>query len=92
MNQVVRADREAVAVAGDDPNGQIRIRAFDAHGDGRRAPVNAVNAIGIEVVWEPGRASNSGNKYDFLAGDAEASEGRFAPAKGFRNPRSPGTI
>ena len=71
VHQVVAADRQAVAVAGDDPDLQVGPHALQAGGDGRRPAVDAVDAVGVHVVRKPAGAADAGDEHDLLAGDAE---------------------
>src|SRR5215212_5848279 len=50
MDEMVAANRQCVAVAGDHPNAEIRIRALDSGRHCRRASMNTVEAVGIHVV------------------------------------------
>ncbi len=47
MNEVADADAVAIAIASGDHYVQIVIGQFDSFGNGYRAPVQAVNAIGM---------------------------------------------
>ena len=58
MDEMVAADREGVAVTGDDPHVQVRASHGQAGGDGRRPPVDRVHPVGVHVVREPGRAAD----------------------------------
>ena len=62
MNQVVAADAEGIAVAGDDPDVQVRIGELDPGGDSRRASVNGVESVRGHVVGKTGRAADARHK------------------------------
>ena len=66
MDEVIAPDGERIAVTRHDPNVQVGPRRRDAGGDGRRASMNGMNAIGVHVVHEPSRAPDAGNEHDAL--------------------------
>ena len=71
VHQVVAADRQAVAVAGDDPHVQIGPHRLQP-GRHRRGPaVDRVHAVRVHVVREAARAADAGDEHDLLARDAE---------------------
>ena len=74
VDQVVAADRERVAVTGDHPDRQVRARRREAGGDRRRAAVDRVHAVGVEVVGEPRRAADAGDEDDVLALEPEVGQ------------------
>ena len=63
MNPVSRSDTAAVAVAGVDENGEVRASQADAFGDGQRAAVDAVEAVGLHVVREAAGAADARNEH-----------------------------
>ena len=71
VDQVVAADREPVAVAGDDPHVEVRSRHRDAGGDRGRAAVDAVHPVGVHVVREPARAADAAHEHLVLRPPAE---------------------
>ena len=71
VQQVVAADGEAVAVAGDDPHGQVGVHRLQPRGDGGRPPVDGVDAVGVHVVREAARAADARDEDDLLPGDAD---------------------
>jgi hypothetical protein len=71
VDQVVAADRQRVAVAGDDPDRQVRPRRRQAGRDRRRAAVDRVHPVGVHVVREARGAADAGDEDDVLARDAE---------------------
>jgi hypothetical protein len=71
MQEVIAADRQRIAVAGDDPDLQIRTRQLQSGGDGRGTAVNAVEAVGVHVVREPAGAADAGDEHRVLRTDAE---------------------
>jgi len=50
VEHLVAADAHSVAVAGDDPHGEIRPRGLDARGDGGRAAVDVAPAVPIPAA------------------------------------------
>jgi hypothetical protein len=71
MDQVVAADRERVAVAGDDPHREVAPRRCEARGDRRRTPVDRVHPVRLHVVREARRAADARHEHDPLALEAE---------------------
>ena len=57
VHEVVAADRQAVAVAGDDPDVQLGPRQLQAGRERRCAAVDAVEAVRVHVVRESGWSS-----------------------------------
>ena len=57
VQDVVAADAQAVAVAGDDPHLELGARRLEPGGDRRRAAVDAVEAVGVHVVRAGGCCS-----------------------------------
>ena len=77
VDQVVAADRQRVAVTGDDPHREVLAGRGDAGRDRRRAAVDRVHAVGVEVVGEPRRAADAGDEHDVLAAQAEVGQERL---------------
>ena len=77
VDQVVAADRERVAVTGDDPHRQVLAGRGDAGRDRRRAAVDRVHAVGVEVVGEARGAADAGDEDDVLAAQAEVGQERL---------------
>ena len=89
VDQVVAADREPVAVAGDDPHVEVRTGDRDPGRDRRRAAVDAVHAVGVHVIREPARAADAADEHLVLGLAAELrheelqrGEHRVVPATG----------
>ena len=74
MNQVVAADGQRVAVAGDDPHGQIRIGNLDPRRDRRGPAVHRVKPVDVHVIGEAGGTADAGDDDEFLLGHAERRE------------------
>ena len=53
MDQVIAADRQGIAVAGDDPHAEIGIGQFDGRSDRWRAAVDSMKSVGVHVIGEP---------------------------------------
>src|SRR5438270_13954502 len=64
---MVAADRHEVAVAADDPYRQVRSRRRQPGRNRGRPTVDRVHAIGVQVIREPGRATDAGDADDVLA-------------------------
>src|SRR6185369_3237105 len=62
------------AVAGDDPYRKLGIGELDAGGDRKRAPVDAVEAVGVHVIREAARASDSRYEYELLPRNSQARQ------------------
>src|SRR5262249_10314184 len=75
VDQVIAADRQPVAVAGNYPHLQVRPAGFQTCGESRRSAVNAVEAIGVHVVRESAGAADAGDEHHLLARNAERREG-----------------
>ncbi len=61
MDEVITADGETVAVAGNLPYGQLGIGGLDAGGDGGRTSMDGVHSVSVHVVWKAGTAADSGD-------------------------------
>ena len=71
VDEVVAADRERVAVSGDDPDGEVGTRGGEPGRDRGRAAVDRVHPVRLHVVREAGGAADAGDEDDALARDAE---------------------
>ena len=91
VDEVVAADRQRVAVAGDHPHVEVGSGHGEAGGDGRRPPVDAVDAVGVHVVREAARAADARDEHDLLGLDAELGHQHLDRGAGCRSRRSPGT-
>ena len=74
VDQVVAADREAVAVAGDDPHLQVGVGEPQAGGERRGAAVDGVEAVGVHVVREAAGAADARDERHLLAWHADRGE------------------
>src|SRR5699024_12386481 len=74
VDEVVAADGEGVAVAGDDPDREVGAARGQAGGDGRGAAVDGVHPVGVEVVREAGGAADAGDEGDVLLAQAELGQ------------------
>src|SRR6266545_1027980 len=68
---MVAADAQAVAVAGDHPDLEVRPRGLKSGGDGGGTSVYAVEAVRVHVVRQAAAAADAGNEDDLLAGDTQ---------------------
>ncbi len=75
MDEVAAADAEAVAIAAGDEHGERVVGHLDAGGDGERAAVEGVHAVGFDEAGEVGGAADAGDGGDFVLGDLELDEG-----------------
>ena len=75
VQEMVAADRIAVAVAAGDDNGQIRPRHFQAGGERQRAAVDAVKAVAIGIGGDARRAADARHHADLFRRQAELREG-----------------
>ncbi len=71
VDEVVAADGQRVAVAGDDPHAQVAAGGGEAGGDGGGAAVDGVHPVGVHVVREAGGAADAGDEDDVLPGQAQ---------------------
>jgi hypothetical protein len=71
VDQVVAADRQPVAVAGDHEHLQVGAGRGDARRDGWRTPVDRVEAERVHVVREAAGAADAGHEHQVLTGDTE---------------------
>jgi len=67
VDEVITPDAEGVTVASHHPDRQIRTGGGQASRDRRCASVDAVNTVGIHVIGEARRTSDSGDEDDVLA-------------------------
>ena len=61
VDEVVAADSEAVAVAGDVPDGEVGTCGLESGGNGEAATMNGVHAIGLQIVGHTAGASDAGD-------------------------------
>ena len=71
VDEVVAADGQGVAVAGDDPDVEVGPGHGQAGGQGRGPAVDGVDAVGVHVVGEAGGAADAGDEDHVLPRDAE---------------------
>ena len=72
MDEVVAADSESVAVAGNLPYGHLRIGDLEACGDGGRTAVDGVESVGGHVVGQTRGATDAGNDGGAVRGHAQS--------------------
>src|SRR5262249_14104723 len=74
VHQVVAADRETVAVAGHDPDVELGVRELEARCDRRRAAVDRVEAVRLDVVRKTRRAADAGHEHRLFGHRADVGE------------------
>jgi hypothetical protein len=82
VQEVVAADRQAVAVAGHDPDVKLRVGELDTGGDRQRAAMDGVVAVGLDVVRKPAGASDPGHAHGVFRARADL---RQRALHGFQN-------
>ena len=82
MHRVVAANRQAIAVAGDNPNIQIRIGKLHPRRNGGRATVDGVKAVCFHIIWEARRAANAADKHRIFR---RAANFRHSALHGFQD-------
>ena len=75
VHRVVAADAQCVAVAGDDPYVELGIGELDAGGEGRRAAVDGVEAVGRHVIRKAARAADAADEHGLFTRHAEVGHG-----------------
>ena len=91
VEDVVAADRERVAVAGDDPDHEVRPGGLEAGRERRRPAVDRVEAVGVHVVRQPARAADAADEDDVLLGDSRSRASPSGSGRGSSSRRSRGT-
>src|SRR5262249_30503357 len=91
VDQVIAPDRERVAVAGDDPHGELGARRLEAGGDGGGPAMNRMEAGRVDVVREPAPAGETREGRQTAHAGRPARAGASAPARGSRSRRTPDT-
>ena len=66
VGEMIAADGEEVAVAAEDEDVQVGPGERDAAGEGQRAAVNVVRAVGLHEIREPAGAADAGDGGDLL--------------------------
>ena len=65
MDEMVATDRKCVTVTAHLPDTKVRIGNLDSGRNRSGTSMDAVEAIGVHVIWEPGGATDSGH-YHYL--------------------------
>ena len=71
VHQVVAADRQGVAVAGDHPHRQVGPAGLQPGGHGRRPTMNRVDAVGVHVIGKPAGTTDAGDEDDLFGRHAQ---------------------
>ena len=66
VDHVVAADRQAVAVAGDEPDVEFRIGQFHPRRNRRRPAMDGVKAVGRHVIGKARGAADAGDGYNVV--------------------------
>ena len=72
---MVPTDAEAIAITGDDEDGELGAGGLEARRDGGGAAMDGVEAVGVDVVGESAGAADAAGEDDLLTGNAEAGQG-----------------
>ena len=75
VQHMIAADRQPVAVTGDDPDAQVRIGQLDPGGDRRGPPMDGVEAVTRDVIGKAGRTADPGDEDDIGLGDGDIGQG-----------------
>src|SRR3546814_10096665 len=62
VHRMIAADRQPVAVAGDDPDVEMRIRELQPRRERRRAAVDRMEAIGFHIIGKARRAADAADR------------------------------
>jgi hypothetical protein len=76
VNQVVAADCDQVAVAGDDRDFEFRVGELEPGGEGQRATVGRVERVELDVAGGAAGAPDAGYDRVALARDPALADGR----------------
>ena len=87
VNEVVAADGQPVAVAGDYPDLKIGPGHLEPGGNGRSPAVDRVETKGVHVIREPAGAADARDEDQFIAVHPQRGNG-LAPGPGPSNPHS----
>ena len=90
VHQVVAADRQAVAVAGDDPHLQVGPGHLQTGRHGRGPAVDGVEAVGVHVIREAARTADARDEHDLFRAGCPASAALFSSGRGSSSRRSRG--
>ena len=77
VDEVVAANGQRVAVAGDHPHVEVRPGHRDACGNGRSTAMNAVHAIRIHVVRETAAAPDTTDEHSVLRSNSQLGHQRL---------------
>ena len=91
VDDVVAADRQRVAVAGDDPDHEVRPGGLEPGRERRRPAVDRVEAVRVHVVRQPARAADARDEHDVLARRSRSRASPSGSGRGSSSRRSRGT-
>ncbi len=75
VHRVVAADRQRIAVAGDDPHVEIGIGELHARRHRRRTAVDGVEAVGFHIIREARRAADAADEHGVFGPCANLGHG-----------------
>jgi hypothetical protein len=71
MHRMVAADRERIAIAGDDPHVQLRVGELHPGRDRGRAAVDGVEAIALDIIRKARGAADARDEHGVLRACAD---------------------
>ncbi len=77
MDEVIAADRQRVAVAGDHPYHQVRSRRLKSGREGWCTTMDAMHAIGVHVIREAAAATDPADEHNLFARHTELRQHFF---------------
>ncbi len=75
VDQVVAADGGAVAVAGDDDDGELGLGHLDARGEGDGPAMGGVQGVVVHIAGGPGGAADTGDDDHLVAVKPQVGDG-----------------
>ena len=75
VHRVIATDRQRIAVAGDDPDVEVRIGQLHPCRHRRRATVDGVETVGLHVIGETRRTADAADEYGVFRLHAQFGHG-----------------
>ncbi len=88
---MIAADRQAIAVAGDDDDGQVGTGEFQPGGEGERPAVRGVVGVGVDIGADAARTADAGNDRELVLVEAQLMDRPQQRAQARCRGRSRGT-